>query len=167
MTFKLSNGPSITIPNHQLIVPKKDIDDKEIILLSDSDTSKLPILGHPFLSSSYLHVDNENQRFTIWPANPTNATDLVSVDHRPYSSECVDSQTRLRVARSTPEGEEEGENEEPPPPPARPTLGGGEVPGIAFGVVVGAVLIFLTAFFIYQGLVARKLKRRSRSLFGN
>lgn len=177
MTFKLSAGPLISVPDHQLIVPNKRTDAEKILLISDSDldTSELPILGQSFLSSSYLHVDNELEQFTIWPANPTEETELISVDHRLYSSECIDSQTRLK-SRSAPKQDTreevedergEGEGEEPPPPPARPILEGGGMPGVALGVVVGAVFIFLVGFFVHQFLVQRRLRRRSRSLFGN
>ncbi|KAL8927554.1 MAG: hypothetical protein Q9208_002359 [Pyrenodesmia sp. 3 TL-2023] len=81
MTFVLSRGLTIRIPNHQLVLSQGNViapntSARELLINSNQDTDRtdLPLLGRPFLSSAYLFVDQGLGRFTIANANP-NARD--------------------------------------------------------------------------------------------
>ena len=92
LTISLSPEIDITIPNHQLVVPMYRYNDqgaitqinastqREVLISSllHGRTSNLPILGHPFLTSTYFMVDQDQGQFTIAGVNAT-------TDHKPVS----------------------------------------------------------------------------------
>jgi hypothetical protein len=83
LTIRLSNGFETTIPNHELVVPYRDINAKgqpvilngaeqRVLLLNalrSPNDKDLPLLGIPFLSAAYLVVNNDQQKFYL--AKPT------------------------------------------------------------------------------------------------
>ncbi|KAL8903486.1 MAG: hypothetical protein Q9207_003899 [Kuettlingeria erythrocarpa] len=84
MTIIISPGLEVRIPNHQLVSPDYHFDAegsltepnstvRELLFnsLQGDNGNDMPVLGRPFLSSSYLFVDNDRQEFTLWPGNPT------------------------------------------------------------------------------------------------
>lgn len=92
MTIVLNSGLSVTIPNHQLIVPDVRIaddgslelekeDEREVLIYAtgDANAHDMPLLGQAFLSALYLHVNNDEKTFTLWEANPTTEEKLVAV----------------------------------------------------------------------------------------
>lgn len=93
MTFVLSSGLRVTIPNHQLLGPDVSLDESgkavivndtvvELMLNSLQDINKddMPLLGQTFLSSAYVFVDQDANRFTIWQSNATTDQEII-----PYS----------------------------------------------------------------------------------
>lgn len=48
--------------------------------LQEGNADDLPQLGRVFLSSAYLFVNQDANKFTLWAANPTMHEDLVAVD---------------------------------------------------------------------------------------
>lgn len=99
LQFVLSSGPEITVPNSQLVVPDVQIDKqgqmqvpddtmKEILVynLENSNLNDMPLLGQVFLASVYMHVDNEQEQFTLWQAKPTADKNLVTVESTSVSA---------------------------------------------------------------------------------
>ncbi|KAI9777516.1 MAG: hypothetical protein M1839_008810 [Geoglossum umbratile] len=108
LTFALDSGLNIRIPNHQLVVPDLQVGSdgqiqiandttREILLnsLQGVNANDMPLLGQPFLSSSYLLVNNDEQKFTLWKGQPTlnqklvgivPSTTCTSVDHHASST---------------------------------------------------------------------------------
>ncbi|KAI2636002.1 aspartic peptidase domain-containing protein [Xylaria nigripes] len=93
LSINIQNGPSIRIPNNQLVVPERYVDDSTGQLTTDDSRSNLVInslntvnkhdlsqLGRLFLSSAYVMVNQDSGEFTLWTANPTTLEDLVGVD---------------------------------------------------------------------------------------
>ncbi|MCJ1405933.1 hypothetical protein MMC11_009167 [Xylographa trunciseda] len=91
ISFTLSSGLVIRIPNNQLVVPDINIDSdgvptsnvstREILLnsLQEVNQNDLPLLGRTFLTSAYLHVNYDLNQFTLWQANPTLNESIVAV----------------------------------------------------------------------------------------
>ena len=92
LTFTLSSGLTLTIPNDQLVVPDVQVNNngqmftpnsgaREILIynLENSNVNDMPLLGQVFLSSVYLYVNNDDQEFKVWQANPTTKEKLVAV----------------------------------------------------------------------------------------
>ncbi|SPQ19645.1 f58b5868-3b7f-4eaf-9a50-02c158bc32bc [Thermothielavioides terrestris] len=87
VTFVLSSGLQIRVPNNQLITPFVEVDrngsrlvhqsPKELLIggVSDNPTT----LGRYFFTAAYLMVDHEAHTFTMWQANPTTKSNLVPV----------------------------------------------------------------------------------------
>ncbi|KAI1108386.1 aspartic peptidase domain-containing protein [Nemania sp. NC0429] len=93
MSINIKNGPSIRIPNSQLVVPERYISETKgqsaanysrsnlvINPLQDVNSKDLSQLGRQFFSSAYIMMNQDNGEFTIWSANPTSVKDLVAVD---------------------------------------------------------------------------------------
>jgi hypothetical protein len=92
MTFVLNSNLTVTIPNQQLVVPDVRIaddgtleiekpDEREILIYAtgdDTNADDMLLLGQPFLSALYLHVNNDDMTFTLWQANPTTDEKLVA-----------------------------------------------------------------------------------------
>ena len=90
MTISIDPGLETTIPHHQFITPDYDIDtdrnryiknetNRVISLYSLQDVNKndMPVLSAAFLTSAYLLVDNERERFTLWKGQPSKTQNLV------------------------------------------------------------------------------------------
>jgi hypothetical protein len=87
----LDNGLELTIPNELLVVPEKQIDDTGEVKINSTFVKVLiqptlaenagdtPLIGKQFFSSTYLFVDHDAGTFTVWQANSTTDTRLVSV----------------------------------------------------------------------------------------
>jgi hypothetical protein len=100
LTVVLDSGLSIRIPNSQLAIPDRTIANdghqtsnmsvRDLMLYSLQDVNKddVPRLGRVFFSSAYLWVNNNDRTFTIWEANPTEDSDLVSVVDSDLSTTC-------------------------------------------------------------------------------
>ncbi|KAI4118007.1 MAG: hypothetical protein LQ345_001843, partial [Seirophora villosa] len=94
ITYTLSSGIDIRIPNHQLVAPADKASTQGSLTAADSsasnvlihgvtsvDKSDMPLLGHPFLSSVYLFVNYTENNFTLWKTNLTaDEPDIPTVD---------------------------------------------------------------------------------------
>ena len=93
MLIIIRNGPSIRIPNSQLVMPERYIRDKDGQLMANYSKSNLVInslqevnagdisqLGRQFLSSAYVIVSQDSRKFTLWSADPTRNEDLVGIN---------------------------------------------------------------------------------------
>ena len=91
LSFSLSSGLQIRIPNHQLVVPDVVLTESGIPTFNDStrainlnslqeiNKDDIPILGQTFLSSAYLHVDLDQSQFTLWQSNSTRDSKIVAL----------------------------------------------------------------------------------------
>ncbi|EEY20148.1 conserved hypothetical protein [Verticillium alfalfae VaMs.102] len=93
MTIVIQAGPSIRIPNHQLIVPNRVMPSDSPGWVANYSSHNLVIngiqggnsddvikLGRQFLSSAYVMLNQDTSEFTLWESNPTADVDLVAVD---------------------------------------------------------------------------------------
>ncbi|EGE08932.1 aspartic-type endopeptidase [Trichophyton equinum CBS 127.97] len=133
ITFILSSGLQVTIPNHQLVLPNVEIDDNgqqklidgnKTINFGQSRHEAMPYLGQPFLTSAYIHVNNDLKEFSVWQANPTTDTNLITIQS---GSNCDDNSS----------------------------LSGGAIAGIVVGAVAFLAIAALGLFFF--------LKRRNQN----
>ncbi|EEQ89651.2 uncharacterized protein BDCG_04771 [Blastomyces dermatitidis ER-3] len=135
LTFTLDSGLSITVPNHQLVLPNTVIN-RDGHQTFANDSRVIPIhnagrqgasLGQSFLSYVYIHVNNDLKRFSIWQANPTEETDIVSL----AAGSCdPDPANDSGSANSDSK------------------LGRGAIAGIVIGAVAGIALVGLAIWFL-------------------
>ncbi|WPH01362.1 Hypothetical protein R9X50_00420400 [Acrodontium crateriforme] len=90
LQLELQGGMQLTIPNELLIVPERYIDDSGVIQANSSavevlinptaasNTGDTPLIGRQFFSSVYLYVDFDDMTFTMWQANASTDSNLVS-----------------------------------------------------------------------------------------
>ncbi|OJD23167.1 hypothetical protein ACJ73_05479 [Blastomyces percursus] len=142
LTFTLDSGLSITVPNHQLVLPNVVINrdghqtfanDSRVIPIHNAGRQGV-FLGQSFLSSAYIHVNNDLKRFSIWQAYPTEETDIVGV-----AAGACDPDPANDSGYANPGSK----------------LVRGAIAGIVIGVVAGIALVGLAIWF----LVWRKRKR--------
>jgi hypothetical protein len=166
----LDNGLELTIPNELLVVPQKLIDDSgevrtnttysEILIQPTlgNDAADIPVVGKQFFSSTYLFVNHDVGTFTVWQANDTQETRLISV-----GGDCNVTESEESPVAGSPSGtssaaidpsqsaseRENGSND----------LSTGTIAGIAVGAAGSLVAI---AIIIYMCFVRRK-KRKVRN----
>lgn len=166
LTFKLGGSLDITIPNRQLIVPERTINDKGEIVTNSSrpvirinslqEISKnaFPSLGRYFLTAAYVVTNRDAGEFTIYQANPTSSEDLVALGE---DNKSINAQATCTVAptASADPGEGDGkdsnsnnsnnsnngsnENTDNSPDEASSGLSTGAVAGIAVGICVPVI----------------------------
>lgn len=141
ITITIAPNLSITIPNEQLFLPHVRInDDNEQELIDgnltlqvlNSNSDGLLRLGQSFLSSAYLHVDTEQEKFSLWEVNDTPDTNLVAVDNSASPTTCEPGAT------DTPGTSSGG------------SLSGGAIAGIVIGSVAGVAVIAALLFFLWR-----------------
>lgn len=96
MTISLSSGLSIRVANDQFMVPAISFDTNGTRVENDTIKEFLfngigdqkATLGRYFLTAAYLMVNHDSQTFTMWAANPTTSSNLVSVVNQETESEC-------------------------------------------------------------------------------
>ncbi|PGH02770.1 hypothetical protein AJ79_07535 [Helicocarpus griseus UAMH5409] len=139
LSFELDSGLVITVPNHQLILPNVELssdgkqeilNNSRIIPVHNAGRTGVPFLGQAFLSSAYLHVNDDLKKFSIWEANPTKDTDIVGV----AEGSCGDNPVT---------------NPSSPSKDSSNGLSGGAIAGIVIGVVAGVALIGLAVWFFF------------------
>ncbi|KOS20345.1 hypothetical protein ESCO_005334 [Escovopsis weberi] len=168
LTFKLDSGLQLTIPNRQLIVPDRSINDDGAVTvnasrpviridsLQSTTALSLPRIGRYFFTAAYLMSNPDAGKFTLWQANPVNDVDLVAVD---ASNAIVPTNSSCTPAASSGSGSGSGSGaavtptQDPQPAPAS-----GLSPGAIAGIAVGAAVV-LGAL----GLLAWWLIRRRRN----
>lgn len=101
LTFVLDSGLEIRVPNSQFITPQVDIlrngslsvnETQKELLMALLSADKTPTLGRYFLTSAYLMVNHDANKFTLWQANPTDQSDLVPVLSQPPGNNCEGSE---------------------------------------------------------------------------
>lgn len=148
LSINVRNGPSIRVPNSQLVLPERHISDATGELLANYSRSNLVInplqdinghdlslLGRQFLSSAYVMVNQDKEEFSLWSANPTDIQDLVAIDRAgdEVTEFCAEPTTSPSPPSRTPDPSTSGGQSE-----GLPT---GAIAGIAVGAVAGLVII--------------------------
>ncbi|UPL00993.1 hypothetical protein LCI18_011927 [Fusarium solani-melongenae] len=112
-TIKLNTGLSITIPNNQLIVPERRINENGEIYRNDSQPllrinrmqDGLISIGRFFFTAAYLATNEDAGKFTIWKANPTTLEDLVALDpnNKPIDTQVTCTATPVNTVLAKPD----------------------------------------------------------------
>jgi hypothetical protein len=96
MTIHLSSSLQIHVPNDQFLTPFVDIarngshtfNYSQRELLFNGVANQPATLGRYFLTSAYLMVNHDANTFTLWKANPSSSTQLVSVMSEKTAKSC-------------------------------------------------------------------------------
>ena len=172
LTFKIQSGPSIRISNDQLVVSEKKVDSSTGALASNATSRNLilnpvqqinakdmPKLGRQFLSAAYLMVNQDAQRFTLWPANPTNAQELVAIDKdgQEVTEFCAEGKSTpsastetSRPSSTTSATAGASSNATSPGSTSSSSVPLTTIVGIAAGSVTGIILIVLAVWCLYR-----------------
>ena len=148
LSFSFSSGFEIIVPHSQLVVPDVQVNQagqmdipnsnsREILIynLETSNANDMPLLGQAFLTSTYLHVNNDDEEFTIWQANPTKAENLVTV-----GSQSTCHQTTLNQTTS-------GGTDAIPTTSGR-TLSAAAISVTVVGIILAIVILLVALFFL-------------------
>lgn len=157
LTFILSSGLKVSIPNDQLVVPDISIaadgttvfnsSVREVMInsLQDLNTNDMPILGHTFLSQIYLNVNYDLDIFSLWSARATGEEDLVGIG--PGGSLGCGKGAATKPGNVTTSPGQPAENSTSTKPKASSPMSPGEKGGIAVGAI-GAVALLVAAFYV-------------------
>jgi hypothetical protein len=164
----LDNGMELTLPNELLVVPDKSIDDSGEVQTNstlvqvliqptlNSDGTETPMVGKQFFSSTYLFVDHDAGTFTIWQANGTSDSRLVSV-----GGECDKTDAQEDPRPSTSSDTRSGASDSPQTAVEPEEKRGSLSTGTMVGVIVGAVgALAAIAIVVFICCVRRKRKRQ-------
>ncbi|KAL9619503.1 MAG: hypothetical protein Q9160_005866 [Pyrenula sp. 1 TL-2023] len=166
LSFTLSSGLKVSIPNDQLVVPDISIaadgttvynsSVREIMVnsLQEINSNDMPLLGHTFLSQVYMNVNYDLNIFSLWSARATGEEDLVSIG--PGGSLGCGKGAPARPGNVTmPPDEPSGSNDNNDSKGSS-SMSSGTKAGIAVGAIAGVA--FLVAIF----LTLRYYKRRHK-----
>ncbi|MCJ1246093.1 hypothetical protein MMC30_003297 [Trapelia coarctata] len=154
LTFTLSTGLNIKIPNNQLVVPDYSVDSaghqtsnattREILInsLQEINLNDVPLLGRTFLTSAYLFVNYDQSEFTLWQANPTTEQKLVAVGSGPScptTPVTANATTSAGPSAST-SAVSSGSPSSTPSTPTGAIVGGALGAAVILGLLIGAAL---------------------------
>lgn len=164
----LDNGLELTIPNELLVVPQKLIDDSgkvqvnttysEILLQPTlgNDAADIPVVGKQFFSSTYLFVNHDAGTFTVWQANNTKETSLVSVGGNCNVTEAEESPSSSSSTEKPSQATDTSQS-------AIKTNSNGVSKGTIVGIAVGAACALVALAVIVYVCFVRRKKRKSRT----
>jgi hypothetical protein len=121
MTFFLDSGLEIRVQNDQFMTPfvginregKRIVDRSQRELLLNPLSNQPATLGRYFLTAAYLMVNLDVDSFTLWQANPTTSTSLISVYDEETSRDCEkDASSPSQTASPTALPEENAQDQE-------------------------------------------------------
>lgn len=166
MTFALENGLEVRIPNSQFLVPyvevaengSRTLDTSKRELLITSTATQAATIGRYFLTAAYLMVNLDEGTFTLWQANPTSRSTLVSVTGPKNLARCGNDS----VGGNPTGGGGENPQSTVPVSPESNKLPTSTVAGVAVGSVAAVGLVAGVFFCIW-----RSLKRRERDVTSN
>ena len=153
MIINIRDGPSVFVPNKQLVLPERTIqeEDGQIVAnysrsnlvinpLQDINMNDLSILGRHFLSSAYVMVNQDMDTFTLWSTDPTHNEDLVGIDEegKEVSEWCHTGASQ----EPTP-----SDQTDPPPDYDGNGLSSGPIAGIVVGGVAFAAIVIGVIFW--------------------
>lgn len=157
LTITIDGGPSIRIPNHQLIQPDQSVTEPDGELIRNGTVELLtikripdgsnnyPTLGNIFLSAAYLMGNLDANEFTIWEANPSDDENLVAVDEigQEVKEFCTEEQTSSAPETTPPPNSQNPEKDSS-------GLSTGAIAGIAVGSVAGIAALAVGLFLIWR-----------------
>ncbi|KAH6848028.1 aspartic peptidase domain-containing protein [Chaetomium sp. MPI-CAGE-AT-0009] len=156
LTFVLSSGLRIRVPNNQFIVPRVDYSEDGSRVLNESQKDLLVFgvgnqpstLGRYFLTSAYLMVDHEAGTFTMWQGNPSTKSSLVSVSS---TTEGCDPESSGGGSGNTDSGNTDGGDTGPgSDPPTETSMSTGAIVGAAVGGAAGLACIVALVLFLLR-----------------
>lgn len=166
LTFVIQSGPEIRIPNSQLVVAEKTVDESGEILANSSshnlvlnavqeiNANDMPKLGRQFLSSAYIMVNQDAGEFTLWKANPSKSQDLVAVDEdgNEHTSFCEEeAANKTATPTSTPSPTTTDTSDSSSAASNGDTgLSTGATAGVAVGAVAGIAAVVIAAFLLWR-----------------
>lgn len=165
----LDNGMELSIPNELLVVPERLIDKSgevqtnstyAAVLIqptSGDNAADTPLIGKHFFSSTYLFVDHDAGTFTVWQANSTADTRLISV-----GDECSDLQEH-RPAEDKPSQNSDQHVSETSDESNAPVETATENDSLSTGTIVGISIGAVSAIAAVIGLAVLLMRRRKRS----
>ncbi|KAK4157077.1 aspartic peptidase domain-containing protein [Chaetomidium leptoderma] len=166
ITFLLSSGLQVRIPNNQFLTPFVDIDRNgsrqihpdrtEMLMTGVGDNPST--LGRYFLTAAYLMVDHDASTFTLWQANPSSRSSLVPVVSRPTTNEdCGDRGSEGSEDSSSggssggnSRGDSGGEGLGTDVPSAQPSISTALIAGVVAGGVVFVGALAALIFFLIR-----------------
>lgn len=157
LEITLEGGLAVRIPNQQLVVPDKYLDDNGVWqnnstgpdLLINVETGSNPVasLNRYFFSAAYLAVNQDAGQFTLWQAHTTSNQNLVGLDEKNQvvSAFCSSSRSPTLSPTVSP-------TVSPSPTSTSQSngLSGGAIGGIVVGVVGGVALLIGAGFLFFQ-----------------
>ncbi|OTB07026.1 hypothetical protein M426DRAFT_54273 [Hypoxylon sp. CI-4A] len=157
MTISFTTGLNVRIPNSQYLVPYVAIDRNGSRIFDRSERELLisavgeqpATLGRYFLTAAYLMVDLDASTFTLWQANPTSESKLVS---RAAPSECENT-----TSTGSGSGSSAAPQNDPQSPQTRSGLSRGSIAGIVVGALAGIAISGIGIF-----LYLRRARKRSQ-----
>ncbi|GAB7363392.1 hypothetical protein MBLNU230_g3670t1 [Neophaeotheca triangularis] len=168
MSIVLGTGRelTVTVSNDLLVTPDRYIDTDGYVTSNNSASqvliyplnnaaANLPLLGRPFMSSCYLLVNYDEGTWTLWEAEPTETSELVTV-----RGDC-DSPTTPETAAGTNSNDDAASTVEASGDAAggnNSSMPAGTIAGAAVGGAVGALLMAAVIF-----VACRRWKRRKES----
>ncbi|KAI0097829.1 aspartic peptidase domain-containing protein [Nemania sp. FL0031] len=166
MSINIQYGPSIRIPNSELVIPERTVDDSTGMIVANYSRSNLVInslqdvngkdmsqLGRMFLSSAYVMVNQDSGQFTIWAANPTTVEDLVGVDStgKDITTFCTNSTTP--VASTPTQTAVSSQNA------SSAGLSSGAIAGIVVGAIAALAIVIGVVFWRRRRGKARQISQ--------
>ena len=146
------SGLSIRVPNDQYVVPFVEWDEngarkfntsrREVLISRVADNPAT--LGRYFLTSAYLMVHQDDQTFTLWQANPSTNSQLVSVASQKDGDTCTNSTTAGSASGSaaTPSSSSTTANGKDSSTPTA-LIAGSTAAGIVLLVIAGILVFYL------------------------
>lgn len=169
------DGLEVTIPNELLVVPEKLIDDSgevqvnstfaEVLIgpTTEENSGDTPRIGKQFFSSTYIFVDFDAGTFTVWQANSTSDSRLVSVGGDCDAVETQEAPVSSSSAVPLPEATNSRQTESSETATDTSQDDGSLSTGVIVGIAVGgAAALAVVATIAFMCLVRRK-KRRQQS----
>lgn len=150
VTFILSNGLQVRIPNSQFLTPFVDvarngsrvIDKSRTELLMNGVGNQPATLGRYFLTAAYLMVDHDARSFTLWQANPSTSSTLVPVSGQ-ASGDCTGDGGSGAGNDNGPESGSGSSGNSSSSTVSTGAIAGGVVGGVAVLAAIVAVFFFL------------------------
>lgn len=149
MTIRFTSGLEVRVANTQYMVPDETIgrdgarktnNDRRVLLVGRAAQAP-PTLGRAFLTAAYLNVNHDNNSFSLWQANPTTSSKLVSIMSDEAKKECSEHS----------DGHGDGKGSGPSSTAGSSSDSGGVdaavIGGAVAGTVVGLSAIGLAVFF--------------------
>ncbi|OCK76877.1 acid protease [Lepidopterella palustris CBS 459.81] len=162
-TITLDSGLSIRVPNSQLVIPDRTISgdgsiasnesvrDYMFYSLQDVNAHDTPRIGRIFFTSAYIFINNDDKTFTIWEANPTTETNIISVQNAQVQKACSVAATSIMPTSTITVSSAISSPSSSTTQSAAPTsshISGGAIGGIVTGAIVAIGVFGLLLYWL-------------------
>ncbi|KAK5119656.1 hypothetical protein LTR85_007485 [Meristemomyces frigidus] len=182
LTIGLADGLSIKVPNDVLVVSEQYVGPSgavetnasaSVVLIApdmNDNTNDTPIIGMQFFSAAYLMVDLDAGTFTIWQANATSDSRLVTVGGTCSETPVTNASDSSTTSSSSSTPTDSGNSSVASPTTSSSAANGSRRHSISTGVIVGAAIggaFVLAACAVATLLVCMKRRRSAKSAAGS